>query len=69
MTSKIIIRNESNKLDDADALWYVQQVLESGKISNEGKQHCYLTTFDSTRIGVSTRLNKQSELFVVWDLR
>jgi calcineurin-like phosphoesterase family protein len=67
--SKIIIRNESDIVDDEDALWYVGEVMREGKISNNNKQHCYMTVFENSNIAVSTRLNKQSELFIVWDLR
>ena len=42
--SKIIIRNDSDS-DDDDALRYVSRVIESGKISGEGMQYCYHTSF------------------------
>ena len=66
--SRIIIDNRSDA-DDALALQLVQTVIEGGRISNDGKQYCYYTTFfaqnDGTRYGVATDLNKCSDRFTV----
>lgn len=63
--SRIIVENNSSK-PDAHALQLVVMVVNAGKISNNGKQHCYHTAF-SSGASVSTFLNKTSERFVVTD--
>ena len=40
--SKIIIDNQSD-LSDRDALVAIKDVIDRGRISNDGKQYCYLT--------------------------
>lgn len=63
---RIIIENRS-KLSDQEALMRVRAVMDMGRISNDGKQYCYFSTFkDGT--GVSTDLNKASDRFVVVDV-
>lgn len=47
-----------------DALRKIGHVVQGGKISNYGKQHCYHTSFGDGQ-HVSTFLNKCSERFVV----
>jgi hypothetical protein len=68
---KIIIENRSKTLADEDALRLVMRVIDSGRISNNGKQYCYLTTFTygvtKKKYAVSTDLNKKSDRFVVYD--
>ena len=58
-------------MDDAFALGLVQDVIRGGRISNNNKQYCYLSTFEladtGTVIAVSTDLNRQSDRFVVWE--
>jgi hypothetical protein len=65
----IIIKNKSHRLDDVTALWYVQQVIEKGRISNKGKDYCYITVFEDTRIVVNVTANKLSDSFLVYDYR
>jgi len=65
--SRIIIENRSSK-SDINALMNVISVIAGGKVSNNGKQHCYCTTF-SNDIMVFTFLNKGSERFVVTDIK
>jgi hypothetical protein len=64
--SRIIIDNQSSR-PDTHALRLVAAVVEGGKISNNGKQHCYHTAF-SSGVSVSSFLNKTSERFVVMDI-
>ena len=65
--SKMIIDNRS-ELDDNVALQLVKQVIEQGRISNYGKQYCYVTTFSvgDCVYAVATHLNKKSDRFVVY---
>lgn len=67
MSKKMIINNESSRLDDVSALWYVQQVIEQGRISNKGKDYCYLTVFEETKIVVNVKANKMSDTFLIYD--
>lgn len=54
-------------IDPVVALKYVQHVIESGRISNNGKSYCLLTEFKgSETIYVATRLYRKSDCFVVY---
>lgn len=66
--NKIIIDNKSD-LSLSNALFLVQKVIEEGKVSNEGKQHCYLTAVTSNlgKHMVATMLNHKSEKFIVYN--
>ena len=66
-SKKMIVNNESSRLDDVSALWYVQQVIQQGRISNKGKDYCYITVFEKPRIVVNTTGNKLSDTFRVYD--
>ena len=64
---KIIINNDSH-VDDFTALAAVMKVMELGKISNDGKQHCYVSVVKvagDKDVTVSSHLNKTSERFTV----
>jgi len=63
---KIIVNNESDRLTDADCLWYVQQVINEGRISDNGKSYCYCMNF-KTGIVVYATKNKTSDTFRVCD--
>ena len=67
MKRRIIIENRSEK-PDTRALRAVERVIESGRISNYGKQYCYATTFADDII-VYSDLNKSSDRFVVEDYK
>ena len=43
--SKLIIKNQTD-IDDFSVLTLVQRVIKEGRISNNGKQYCYLTCFE-----------------------
>jgi hypothetical protein len=65
----MIIKNKSSRLDDVTALWYVQQVVEQGKVSTKGKNYAYSTLFTKTRVVVSVVPNKLSDSFIVCDYK
>lgn len=66
MNRRIIIENRSYASDE-EAVACVLEVISAGRISNDGRQYCYLTTFKSPNVAVSTDLNKCSDRFVVLD--
>ena len=57
------IKIEDN-IDDLTAINLVKQVIEQGKISNNGNSYCYLTIFDD--IAVETRQHRKSPCFRVY---
>ena len=63
--NRIIINNLTNASDE-EAIALVEAVIKQGKISNKGKQYCYVTTFKSGQ-AVSTDLTKKgSHVFHVY---
>lgn len=56
------IKIEDN-IDDLTAISLVKQVIEQGKISNNGNSYCYLTVFDG--IVVETRQYRKTPCFRV----
>lgn len=66
---KIIIENSST-LPIEKAINMIHNVIEKGKVSNNGKQYCYLTIFrfDNIEYGVSCSMNKKSFRFIVWNV-
>lgn len=64
--SKMIIENQSD-LPMSEALAMARQVVELGRISNDGKQYCYLTTFKRAQYSVVSSLNKKSDKLVVYN--
>jgi hypothetical protein len=63
--SKLIIQNDSTH-NDAQALQYVMTVIRNGRISEDGKSYCYVTSFvDGVVVGCMR--NAQSDRFVVRD--
>jgi len=64
---KVIIDNRSD-LTMSHALDLVKKVISMGRISNNGKQYCYLTAvphYDGN-IHIVTDLNKCSDRFVIY---
>ena len=51
-------------IDDLTAISLVKQVIEQGKISNNGNSYCYLTMFGD--MCVETRLYRKSPCFRVY---
>jgi len=54
-----------NNIDPDLALSKVKQVIEQGKISNDGKNYCCITEWTDD-IVVYTRENRKSDCFVVY---
>jgi hypothetical protein len=59
--SKLIIKNES-AADDMNALWLVLQVVKGGRVSNHGKQYCYVSLTDKYEI-LADRTKTGSDVF------
>jgi len=59
---KIIIENRTSRTT-AEIMPFVSHVLQAGKISDNGKQYCYITTWPGTQVFVAK--NKSSFRFVV----
>ena len=51
-------------IDDLTAISLVKQVIEQGKISNNGNSYCYITMFGD--MCVETRLHRKSPCFRVF---
>lgn len=65
MKIHIDIRND---ISTTLALECVKQVIAQGKISDDGKSYCYLTTFniDEGEVCVYTRPYRKSDCFLVF---
>ena len=65
--SKIIIKNQT-EMDDISVLTLVQSVIKNGRISNNGKQYCYLTSFEieNKEYHIVTDLRKCSDVFTFY---
>ena len=65
--SKIIIKNQT-EISDIDVLTLIQRVIKNGRISNNNKQYCYLTSFsiDNKEYHVVTDLRKCSDVFTFY---
>ena len=65
--SKIIIKNQT-EMDDVSVLTLVQSVIKNGRISNNEKQYCYLTSFEIEKkeYHIVTDLNKCSDVFTFY---
>ena len=57
------IKIEDN-IDDLTAITLVKQVIEQGKISDNGNSYCYLTLFGD--VIVETRQYRKSPCFMVY---
>lgn len=60
---KIIIENRTG-MPLAQVIWYVKQVMENGRVSNNGENYCYVTTWRNG-ITVYADKNKNSDKFVI----
>lgn len=65
MEKKRLIIENRTELSMLDALLYVKKVVEQGRISNDGMQYCYLTSF-ANGICVASDLNKGSDRLIVF---
>ena len=68
--SKIIINNKTDLLDDTEVLRLVIDIIKSGRVSNDGKQYCYLTSYkyDKNEYHIVTDLNKSSDTFTCYEV-
>lgn len=67
--SRIIINNKSD-LSDLEAVTIVQDIVERGRISNDGKQYCYLMTIEmksGKKYAIQSGLNKKSDTFTIYN--
>lgn len=62
--NKLIIDNQTD-LSEIEVFPYIWEIINQGKISNNNKQHCYVTTFKDG-IVVCSFLNKKSERLLVY---
>ena len=64
---KIIIENRTD-LNLSVVFMFIHSVISCGRISGNGKQYCYLTTFnhDDEEYHVVTDVNKRSDRFVIY---
>jgi hypothetical protein len=67
MPNRIIINNRS-ELSEMAVMILVHSVMQGGRISNNNKQYCYLTSFIKTdgEYHVVTDLRKKSDSFTVY---
>ncbi len=65
---KIIIDNRT-ELSDIEAVTLVGKVIEQGRISNRGRQYCYLTVveIENKKYAIYTDLNKKSDRFLIFN--
>lgn len=66
--SKIIVHNRSSA-SDKEVLQTVSMIIGEGRVSNDGKQYCYLVSLMIN--GIDTHfvsdVNKSSDRFTVYD--
>jgi hypothetical protein len=67
---KIIIKNKT-EIDDVSVLALVQSVIKNGRISNNGKQYCYITVFkiENKEYHIVTDLRKCSDVFTFYEAK
>lgn len=65
---KIIIDNKTD-LDMEDIFTLIHSVISAGRISNNGKQYCYLTVFEHNKreIHIASDLNRKSDKFTIYE--
>lgn len=62
MPTKLIIDNRTN-MPTQDVMPYVREVLQAGRISNDGKQYCYATVWPD--IVITSHLNQKSDRLII----
>lgn len=62
------IKIEDN-IDDLTAITLVKQVIEQGKISDNGNSYCCLTLFGNNNIAVQTRQYRKTPCFRVYKFK
>ncbi len=67
--SRVIIQNDS-KQSDYNALRAVLDVVVDGRLSDNGKCYCYITTFPKRELLVAADVTRTgTDKFIVQDLR
>lgn len=61
---RIIINNESSCTAE-EALIVVKEVISYGRVSNEGKQYCYVTSSPAPKVHVVSSLLKDGDSFKI----
>ena len=66
--SKIIIHNRSSA-SDVEIVTTVALIMGNGRVSNNGKQYCYLVCVptDTGSVHIVSDLNKHSDRFTAYD--
>ena len=64
--NRIIINNRSS-CNDKTVLNVVSRVISAGRISDNGKSYCYVTTLDCRNLAISAKRNKASDTFTAYD--
>lgn len=67
MAERLIIENRTD-MPMSEVIRYANTVILKGRISDYGKQYCYLTVFDDSTYGkifVSASKNKNSDRLVI----
>lgn len=62
---KLIIKNNVSFLSDIEALSYVQYVVEQGRISNYGKEYCFVTSWKNGVVVFTHRTKEGTDVFTV----
>ena len=65
---KLIIENRTD-LSLIDIFTFVHGIISAGRISNNGTQYCYVTTYekDGREFYVITNSNKRSDKFTIYE--
>ena len=64
--TRVIVNNKTD-CPDAIVMLKVAEIIKDGRVSNKGKQYCYLIIFhyNNKRYFISSSLNKKSDKFTV----
>jgi hypothetical protein len=63
---RIIINNKSD-LPDVDVVYLVARIINNGRVSNNGKQYCYLATHQDDKYHIVSDLRKRSDSFIIYN--
>lgn len=54
-------------MPDIEAVDLVKRVMELGRVSNDGKQYCYLVAHQDHKYHIVSDLRKQSDSFIIYN--
>lgn len=63
--SKLIIKNETTFLSDLEALTYVTEVVEGGRVSEYNTQYCFVTSWSNGVVVISQQTKTGTDTFLV----